>query len=143
MGFGAQTGRGRFARCRLPRDPATVAVVGAGASGTLTAIELVRVACHRERALRVLLIDEADHGLGVAYATTDEQHRLNVPAARMSALADDPDHLLRWAVGQGLDVRPDDFLPRALYGRYLRDLLADTQERASGLVELEVVQMSA
>ena len=110
---GAQT-----ARCRLPRDPATVAVVGGGASGTLTAVELIRVARLRGRSLHVLLVDAGCHGLGVAYATTDPQHRLNVPAGKMSALADDPDHLLRWGAEQGyrwcsLGVAP---LPRVADG---------------------------
>jgi uncharacterized NAD(P)/FAD-binding protein YdhS len=135
---GAQT-----ARCRLPRDPATVAVVGGGASGTLTAVELIRVARLRGRSLHVLLVDAGCHGLGVAYATTDPQHRLNVPAGKMSALADDPDHLLRWGAEQGLDIRPDDFLPRGLYGRYLQDLLAEAQAQATGGVELTVMQATA
>ena len=143
MGAAEHTEGGRFSRCRLPRDPATVAIVGAGASGTLTAVELVRVACHRGRALHVILVDDAEPGLGVAYATTDEQHRLNVPAARMSALADDPGHFLRWAAADGLDVRPDDFVPRMEYGRYLQELLADAQDRATGDVELTVVHATA
>ena len=46
----------------------------------------------------------------------------------MSALAGDPGHLVRWAAAAGLATTG--FLPRPAYGRYLRDLLAEAQQRA-------------
>src|SRR4051812_12829712 len=103
---------GRFARSR----PSTVAIVGAGASGTLTAVALARAAPH----VRVVLVDDRSHGVGVAYSTSDEQHRLNVPACGMSALADDGAHFVRWLAASGYDAGERDFVPRAWYGRYLR-----------------------
>src|SRR3954470_13136032 len=110
---------GRFARER----PSTVAIVGAGASGSLTAVALARAA----PGLRVVLVDDRSHGLGVAYSTTDEQHRLNVPACGMSAFADDPGHFVRWLAASRLEAGENDFVPRAWFGRYLRDQLADAQ----------------
>ena len=101
-----------------PARTRLVAIVGAGASGTLVAVNLLR-----RSSARVLLIDPSGHGRGVAYSTCDERHLLNVPARSMSALADEPEDLLRWCEGRGLDVGRDDFLPRRLYGDYLRDLL--------------------
>jgi uncharacterized NAD(P)/FAD-binding protein YdhS len=62
--------------------------------------------------------------MGQAYATTDPRHLLNTCVSKMSALADDPDHLLRWARVAGMDVAGSDFLPRGVYGRYLREVLA-------------------
>ena len=97
-----------------------VALVGGGLSGTLTAANLVRRAGD---AVRVTLLERrGDFGPGVAYSTTDEQHRLNVPAARMSAFSDDPDHFLRWARRTLGDVDAAAYLPRARYGdeRYAR-----------------------
>ncbi len=112
-GDSARPARGAAGSSRL------IAIVGAGASGTLVAVNLLR-----QGGARVLLIDPAGHGRGAAYSTCDERHLLNVPARAMSALADEPEDLLRWCAGRGLDVAPEDFLPRRLYGEYLRELLA-------------------
>ncbi|MBW8483134.1 FAD/NAD(P)-binding protein [Actinomadura parmotrematis] len=109
-----------------------IAIVGGGASGTLTAIGLLRGGT----GARVLLIDrDGRHGLGAAYSTTDPHHLLNACASRMSALPDDPGHLLRWAAGQGVPAEGADFLPRALYGRYLRATLDAAEAAAPGRLE--------
>ncbi|WP_433469993.1 FAD/NAD(P)-binding protein [Spirillospora sp. CA-128828] len=42
-------------------------------------------------------------------ATTDSNHLLNACATKMSALEDDPDHLLRWVRALGLDVTGADY----------------------------------
>ena len=103
------------------RSAPVVAIIGGGASGTLTAIQLLRTA---ESPLCVVIIDRfGRHGRGVAYSTTDPRHLLNVPAERMSALPHDPGHFLRWA-GRG------GFLPRAEYGTYLAQTLGE-EERAA------------
>ena len=90
-----------------------VGVVGGGAAGVLAAIHLLRAA---PGGIEVLLYEPGrTFGLGVAYATQDPGHLLNVPAGRMSAFASDPEDFCRWA---GLDG--DDFAPRATFGRYLQ-----------------------
>src|SRR5579859_8019456 len=115
-----------------------IAVIGGGASGTLTATHLLRLAAGRS-GLRIALIDRLGrHGLGQAYSTTHPGHLLNSPAARMSALAGDPGHLLRWARAAGADggtggpdgVAQDGFLSRQAYGRYLCDTLAAAERAA-------------
>ncbi len=112
-----------------------IAVIGGGASGTLAAVYLLRAAAARQVPLRIALIDRLGrHGLGRAYSTTNPSHLLNAPAGRMSALTDDPDHLVRWAAGAGFPA--PGFLPRTVYGRYLRDLLGDAQLRAAPLSRL-------
>jgi uncharacterized NAD(P)/FAD-binding protein YdhS len=106
-----------------------IAIVGGGASGTLAAMYLLREAANRRTPLRIALIDRhGRHGLGQAYSTTHPAHLLNSPAAKMSALADDPGHLARWAAGAGLPR--DGFLPRRDYGRYLADSLEDAERQA-------------
>ena len=106
-----------------------VAIVGGGAAGTLAAVYLLREAASRRTPLRIALIDRhGRHGLGQAYSTTHPAHLLNSPAAAMSALADDPGHLARWAAGAGLPR--DGFLPRRDYGRYLAENLEDAERLA-------------
>ena len=113
----------RMLATSVDRVPVVV-VVGGGASGTLTAVQLLRRAAAYGTALEVVLVDrDGRYGMGQAYATADPFHLLNARAAKMSALADDPDHLLRWARENGIDADGSDFLPRTVYGRYLRDLL--------------------
>jgi uncharacterized NAD(P)/FAD-binding protein YdhS len=109
---------------------ATVAVIGAGASGTLATVYLLRAAAAARSTLRIALIDRwGKHGLGRAYATAHPAHLLNSPMDRMSAVVGDPGHLTRWAAANGL--KPDDgFLSRPDFGRYLRELLADAERTA-------------
>ena len=115
-----------------------IAIIGGGASGTLTAIHLLRAAAARQYPLRIALIDRLGrHGLGEAYSTTNPAHFLNALTARMSGVAGDPDHLLRWAGAAGLGTL--EFLPRQAFGRYLQDTLADAQRRAAPLARLSPV----
>src|SRR5262250_2279818 len=101
--------------------------------GTLAAVHLLRLAARPGRGgMRIALIDRLGrHGLGQAYSTTHPAHLLNSPADKMSAVAGDPGHLLRWAQADGADrAAPDGFLPRPAYGRYLCDTLAEAQRAA-------------
>ena len=105
-----------------------VAIVGAGFSGTLLAINLLR---HDGPA--ATLIERGDAaGLGVAYGTRQSDHLLNVRAANMSAFPDRPDHFVRWLGQRDATAGAADFVPRALYGTYLRETLAAAQAAAPG-----------
>lgn len=106
-----------------------LAIIGAGASGTLTAVQFARLAGPAARG--VLIEAGARAARGLAYGTPYGAHLLNVPAAKMSAFPDDPEHFLRWLRGRIADAKPGTFAPRALYGDYLASLLAerDTYER--------------
>jgi len=122
--------------------PRSLAIIGGGFSGTLVAVHLLRRA---PAGTRIVLIERRlSVGRGVAYGTECEQHLLNVPAARMSALPDEPEHFLAWArarAGQpGFPgrVEPSDFLPRPLYGDYVASVLADARQQAAGGVEFEI-----
>ena len=107
-----------------PRVP-TVAIVGGGFSGAMTAAHLLR----HGGDLRVVLVERRGTvGEGLAYGTLEADHLLNVPAARMSAWPDRPDDFREWATRRDESVRPGDFLPRRWYGEYLRESL----HRAAG-----------
>lgn len=117
-----------------------VTVVGAGASGTLTAVHLLRRAAAAGVPLTITLVDRAGTaGRGVAYGTSDPRHRLNVPAGRMSAYPDEPRHLVRWLGDHGLAAEPADFVTRSSYGRYLDSVLAAAERDAPAHVRLERV----
>jgi len=121
--------------------PAVVAIVGAGASGTLTAAHLARAAHTAGRCVRILLCDPDDAGRGLAYATTDPRHRLNVAAKGMTAWPDDPEHFVRWLRRHvAVDFPATGFAPRQHYATYLRHVLDDTVA-AAPRVELEHVRL--
>lgn len=133
-----------MASASLPVSPAApvVAVVGTGAAGTLAAIHLAASAGQADRPLELLLVDDRPTGRGVAYGTSDRRHRLNVPAAAMSAWPDDPDDFRRWLVTHADPTATGaTFAARADYGRYLAETL-DRAVAATG-VRLERVQERA
>ena len=103
-------------------DSFDVAIIGAGASGTLTAVQFARFAA--EGARGALIDAGARAARGLAYGTPYGAHLLNVPAARMSALPDDPEHFLRWLRARDASAEAGTFAPRAMYGDYLASLLA-------------------
>lgn len=98
-----------------------IVVVGGGAAGTLQALHLARAG-----AGPVLVERGMRPGRGVAYGTTRPEHLLNVPARRMGAYADEPDHFSRWWAerSDGLATE-EDYAPRMVYGDYLAELLRD------------------
>ena len=72
-----------------------ITIIGSGASGTLLAANLLR--SETNCSLEINLVDKKEKiGRGVAYSTTSDCHLLNVPAAKMSAFADDMEHFYRW-----------------------------------------------
>ena len=102
----------------------SVAIVGAGFSGSLVAIHLMRQSVD----LQVTLVEKRGRfGPGLAYSTTNDAHLLNVPAGKMSAFAAEPAHFFGWLRDRKYHALPhltsESFVPRRLYGRYLEDLL--------------------
>jgi uncharacterized NAD(P)/FAD-binding protein YdhS len=113
-----------------------IAIVGGGATGALAALHLARVL--GMRAAEIVVIEPAEEiGRGIAYATTDPRHLLNVRVANMSAFADQPSHLLNWLRSRGAlsgfaGTTPFCFIPRGIYGAYLADLVYEL--RAGGVL---------
>jgi len=101
----------------------SVAIIGGGFSGTLQAINLVR-----HQGPRALLIERRpEAGRGVAYSAAHPSHLLNVRAANMSALPDEPDHFVKWLAQRG-HSDTGEFAPRSVYGEYLAELLEEARQ---------------
>jgi uncharacterized NAD(P)/FAD-binding protein YdhS len=114
---------------------ATIAIVGAGFSGTALAIRLLRTAS--DRPLRVVVIERSGRfGPGLAYGDGARSAVLNVPAGRMSVHEDLPDDFLEYLRRRGLPVQRQDFVPRVLYGEYLEHRLTAACRQAPAPVQV-------
>ncbi|MEM6902831.1 MAG: FAD/NAD(P)-binding protein [Pseudomonadota bacterium] len=136
--------------------PRTVGIVGAGFSGMATAINLLqnqianddRGIAQPRLDLTLYEQDDRQFGGGLAYSDLNgPEHFTNIPAFLLSVLDNDPDHFTtwlqemkasNWQLNNGEQVpealRGDyyavDTIPRALYGRYLRDTFDRVREAA-------------
>ena len=114
-------------RHRAQRDGPQIAIVGAGFSGLLTAVNLLQAS----PAVRVTLIElRGVFGPGTAYDTGNPQHLLNVRLDNMSAFPDRPGHLADWLAEQPSWRAQDGFITRGVYGDYLQSLLDAALEDA-------------
>jgi len=123
----------------------TIAIIGAGASGTLLAVQLAAQSTHP---LHIALFDASGaFARGVAYGTHDPSHLLNVTANRMGAFEDRSDDFYRWLLAHeaqwrslhaafaALKVTPTSFMPRMIYGTYLESLLQAAQTNKQARIE--------
>lgn len=118
----------------------SLAICGGGASAVLLVMALRKIATHP---LAVTVFDGAAvTGRGSAYSTNSLAHLLNVPASRMSAFADDPDHFARWLPSRAETsvYTPRSFVPRKIYGDYLNELLWQALNDKSGPVTTRLEQ---
>jgi uncharacterized NAD(P)/FAD-binding protein YdhS len=114
--------------------PRVIAIVGAGFSGTALAIQLLRHA--PAHATRIVLVDPHEMiGAGVAYAARDYPYPLNVAAGQMSLDAAVPGDFLDYVKRQGIQAAAGDYLPRQVYGEYLRARYQEARAAAPARLE--------
>lgn len=114
---------------------AEILIVGGGLSGTMLAVQLLRLPGKR----RILIVEtRTELGRGEAYSATELGHTLNGNAARMSVDPDDADDLTRWltqfiaeggwpeSCEQTVPVA-ELFPPRGIFGLYVQQRLAEAQ----------------
>ncbi len=113
-----------------------IVIIGGGFTGTLTAINLLRLS---SLPLHITIIDKSrSPGRGIAYGTRNSSHLLNVLARNMSALADRPDHFVEWlgTRSEYLDLPvaalKEKFIPRRIYGDYLQSLFLWYSQTVAG-----------
>lgn len=112
-------------------DSVDVLIIGGGLSGSLLAMQLLRLPGRR----RIMIVESrAELGRGEAYSATELGHTLNGNAARMGVEPDNPDDLSQWLAGhlaaggwpqahaQQLPVA-ELFPPRGLFGTYVQQRL--------------------
>jgi uncharacterized NAD(P)/FAD-binding protein YdhS len=127
-----------------PTEAPAIVVIGGGFTGTMTAANLLRQAQKSAGPLRIIIIDRQPAvGEGIAYRTNDPRHLLNVPVEKMSAWPDRPDDFLNFARATDPSVKPGDFLPRKLYGQYVRQTFLDAAQSSNGHVSIEMVRDEA
>ncbi|MFK8252094.1 FAD/NAD(P)-binding protein [Ancylobacter terrae] len=106
-----------------------VAIVGGGFSGAAVAWHLLR---QRPDLADIVIIEpRAEIGRGLAYSASDRQHRVNVPATRMSLVPDAPDHFNDWLEASGAleadaaaRIGTLNFPARAVFGAYVAEAIA-------------------
>jgi len=122
---------------------ADVLIIGGGLSGTMLAVQLLRLPGRRQ----ILVIEpRAELGRGEAYSAVELGHTLNGNAARMSVDPDNPEDLTQWltehiAAGgwpesaeQAVPIS-ELFPPRGLFGVYAQQRLAEAKARSASTVE--------
>ncbi|MBE1161724.1 FAD/NAD(P)-binding protein [Dyella acidiphila] len=93
-----------------------IAIIGGGAAGAA----LFGALLNREHGGSLHWITgPATPGRGVAYATQEEHHLLNVRAVGMGLYVDQDEDFVQHATRQRADVRATDFLPRRLFGDFV------------------------
>jgi uncharacterized NAD(P)/FAD-binding protein YdhS len=103
-----------------------IGIIGAGFSGTMTAVNLIR---KTTEPVEIFIFDKQDNfNKGIAYNPYSERFILNVIASKMSAFAEDPEHFLNWVLTQEhfkeaeRSIVAEAFLPRYIYGKYLEEV---------------------
>lgn len=117
----------------------TIVIVGGGFSGVAVAAQLLRRP-PKDPTRLVLIERAAEVGRGAAYADRKFPYLLNVPASRMSACPSAPNQFVEFAQRRIPNATGEDFLPRALYGEYLREMLLAAELRASRHIRLEILK---
>lgn len=132
-------------------QPFHIAVIGGGFSGTMVVAQLIKKS---EQPFKITLFDtQGRFAQGIAYSTACPEHLLNVPAIRMGAWADKPDHFYQWLLQkpeawhranssyEKYQAEETSFMPRQIYGLYLADQLqAAVQLGKSKGIEIELLQ---
>jgi uncharacterized NAD(P)/FAD-binding protein YdhS len=117
-----------------------IAIIGAGLSGRLLALNMLRLASS-DAVGSVRMLDRGDErDMGPAYSYEADYLLLNVPAGRMGAFSEDPEHFLRWNRDRGAHAGPWDFLPRRLYRDYILALVREALQARAGGTTLEYVR---
>ncbi|MDX6804689.1 FAD/NAD(P)-binding protein [Terrihabitans sp. PJ23] len=110
-----------------------IGVVGGGFTGAAFAVHLARLA---PSPVSIEIIEPREQlGAGLAYGSCGPEHRINVPAERMTVFAQDPQHFAKWLARDGNAPatphragEPDPYAPRRVFGAYMSALVEDAAQ---------------
>ena len=115
-----------------------IAIIGGGLSGTLLAHYLL----HDDRQPMTVYLFEKDYqqlSRGIAYRAAGETQLLNVPAASMNLHNVPAGDFYHWLLSKNhLNILPGDFVPRHLFGAYLKELFQNSLDHAK-LVKVKII----
>ena len=125
------------------KNKPVIAIVGGGYCGCVTLIQLVR---QSDIPLEIILINK-DNPLvkGIAYSSYNPKHILNVPAIKMSAFPDEPDHFINWIKSKpeyseyDNEELNDRFMPRVIYGKYLEEIFENTIKNLPENISVKII----
>lgn len=139
----------------LASAPENILIIGAGFSGTVTAIRLLQNA---KRPIDVILMEKIEEqvfgGLAYSSSTAGWEHLLNMEAGRITAFSEKPDDFIEWANNdsdraswpthlQDMQFGKYSSVPRRLYQQYLRDRLNQTVNHAFPGVSFSLIKGEA
>lgn len=108
------------------RPQAHLVIAGGGASALLLCLQLLRQGVP----VNITVVEkQTDFGIGLAYRTPYDFHILNVRAANMSVFPDEPSNFTDWLAAKKLPYKPEDFVPRKIFGEYLRETAARIEKQ--------------
>ncbi len=118
-----------------------IAIIGAGASGTITAINLLK---KLQQPASIFLIEKRNEGLyrGAAYSSQLDYEPLNVYAGRMSLYNDNDDDFYNWILENKKsceEITHESFVSRRWYGEYLETSIKDAVVKKQNGVLCETV----
>ena len=118
----------------------TIVIIGAGFSGTMTAVHLLK---NIKKPVNIYLVDENEIGRGLAYKKIDDCLLLNVFADQMGAYPEAKDHFFKWLKQRNQDQDPKVFVSRSIYGDYLIDQLQSAIEEKNVKVNITLLNDNA
>lgn len=115
----------------------SIVILGAGFSGTMVAIQLMKRAT---KPMQLYLIEKNDFARGPAYADLNNTLLLNVRANQMGAFPDRVDHFYDWLKSKDIHAEPHEFVSRKYYGDYLEELLEEAIVSCKGMVKVKLIK---
>ncbi len=101
-------------------------IAGGGVSGALLAMHLLKADTSGKWSV-TLAERNQEFGTGLAYGSHNHAHHLlNVRAKQLSCFSDVPDDFCSYLLETGSSAGPDDFVPRRIFGAYVKNRLLNT-----------------